>query len=468
MSQSKNYDLVIIGSGPGGYVGAIRAGQLGLATAIIEKDKLLGGTCLHWGCIPTKVMLHDAEVLETVRNAKGNGVVVDGEVSLDLKQVHRHKDKIVLKNAKGVEYLMKKNKVDVIKGFGRLGGSGVVTVSGEDGETEIKAKNIMLATGSSVREIPVFPFDHEVVLSSDDILGLKVVPEHLVVIGAGAVGVEFASVFSRFGSRVTVIELLDRIVPLEDADCSKALEKAFVRQGMTIHTSTKVESVQVKDGRAQVALKTAEGKDETIDASHVLVAVGRKPNTDGIGLEKTRVRVERGVVQVDELCRTDEPGVYAIGDIIPSPMLAHVASSEAKLVAEVVAGQSVQPINYDHVPSCTYCEPQVASVGLTEEEARRRGYDVKVGRFNTSVLAKAQMVGDRDGFVKIVSEKRYGELLGFHVFGHLATELLSEGTVALHLEETDDDFARVMHPHPTLAESVHEASLAVLGHPIHG
>lgn len=468
MSQTTTYDLAIIGSGPGGYVAAIRAGQLGLKTAIIEKDKHLGGTCLHVGCIPTKVLLHDAEVYQTVKNAKSHGVIVSGEVKLDLAEAHRHKDKIVLKNAKGIDYLMAKNKVDVVKGFGRLAKPGVVAVKGESGESEVRAKNVLLAMGSSVRPLPHIPFDGKQIISSDDVLRLKELPTHLVVVGAGAVGVEFASIYARFGSKVTIVELLDRLVPLEDRDCSEALRKAFVKQGMTIHLGAKVESAAKGASAVKVGVRLADGKLEEIEASHLLIAVGRKPNTENVGLEGTRVELERGYVKVDQFCRTGEPGVYAIGDIIPTPMLAHVGSSEGKLAVEHMAGKEVVPINYDHVPGCTYCEPQVASVGLTEDEAKRRGYDVKVGRFNTSILAKAQMVGDTDGFVKIVSEKKYGELLGFHVYGHLATELLTEGTVALHLEETDEDFVRVMHPHPTLAEAVHEASLALLGHPIHG
>ena len=469
LSQSTQYDVAIIGSGPGGYVAAIRAGQLGLRTVIVEKEKAMGGTCLNWGCIPTKALLHDAEVFQLVKNAATYGVKVGGAIELDLAQAHRHKDKIVLKNGKGIEYLMAKHKVEVVRGFGSLEGPGRIVVKGGDGaERKLEAKNVLLAMGSSVRELPTMPFDGKVILSSDQILGLREVPEHLVVVGAGAVGVEFASIWSRFGAKVTLVELLDRIVPLEDADVSNALAKAFKKQGMTIHTGAKVEMAVAGKVGVTVSLKLADGKSEELAASHLLVAVGRKPNTDRCGLENTQVKMERGYVKVDPFMRTDEPHVYAIGDIVPTPMLAHVASSEGKLAVEHMAGQEVVPINYDHVPSCTYCEPQVASVGLTEDEAKRRGYDVRVGRFNTSVLAKAQIVGDADGFVKIVAEKKYGELLGFHIYGHLATELLSEATVALHLEETDEDFARVMHPHPTLAEAVHEAGLSILGHPIHG
>ncbi|MFN7972437.1 MAG: dihydrolipoyl dehydrogenase [Acidobacteriota bacterium] len=465
--SGKDYDLAIIGSGPGGYVAAIRAGQLGLRTAIIEKDKRMGGTCLNVGCIPTKALLHNAEIYHTIKHAKDYGITVS-DPALDMNEVHRRKDKIVLKNAKGIEYLMAKHKVDIVRGFAVIEKPGSLVVKDGGNETAVRAKNTLLATGSSVKALPGIAFDGKVILSSDDILSLREIPKHLVVVGAGAVGVEFASVYVRFGSQVTLVELLDRIVPLEDADVSAALQKNFVKQGMTVHTGARLESVVPGQGGARVTVKLATGESKAIDASHVLIAAGRKPNTAGIGLENTRVKVDRGFLPVGPRGQTDEPGIWAIGDIVPTPALAHVASAEGKLVVETIAGLDSPTIDYDQIPSCTYCEPQVASVGLTEAEARKRGHDVKIGKFATSILAKAQMVGDTDGFVKIVADKTYGELLGFHIYGHLATEMLNEGTVAMHLEDTDEDFSRIIHPHPTLSESVHEAAMALLGHPIHG
>lgn len=461
------FDVVIIGSGPGGYVAAIRAGQNGLKTAIVEKAPKLGGTCLHWGCIPTKSMLHSASLLEEAKHSADFGVIT-GPVSLDMPGVLKRKDKVVDKNAKGVDFLMKKNKVTVVRGHGSLAGPGKVLVRAADGSERIlQTRNVVLATGSVCRDFPAFPVDHQTILNSDDMFSLAKVPGSLIVLGAGAVGTEFASMFHRFGSKVTLVELMPQLLPIEDADISAELAKALKRSGMEILTGTKVEKVTKTDSGVVVEARNEKGELKTLTGEKLLVAIGRAPVTQGLGLEGTGVTLERGFVQVDPFMRTGEPNVYAIGDIVPTPALAHVGSSEGILAVDHMAGKPVRPINYDLVPSCTYCSPEVASVGLTEKKARERGYDVKIGTFPFPVNSKAAILGEAYGLVKVVSDKKYDEVLGVHMVGPQVTNLIAEACVALSLEATTEAFAGVMHPHPTLSEAVIEAVHAALGHALH-
>ena len=461
------YDVVVIGGGPGGYVAGIRAGQLGLKVAVVEKAPALGGTCLHWGCIPAKALLHAAEVLDTARHAADFGVQVAAP-TLDLAAVHRYKNKVVTKNAKGVEFLFKKNKVEWVPGRGRLSGVGRIEVTAADGtKRTLSARNVILATGSAVRDLPFARFDRDRILSSDDILGITEVPKSLAILGAGAVGVEFASVFASFGSKVTLVELLPRVVPLEDEEISAALEKAFKKRGIEVHTDTAVTAVEVgKDG---VTLRAnAKGKELSFQAERVLLAAGRRPVTDDLGLEGTKVSVQKGFVKVDGFMQTGEPGIYAIGDIVATPLLAHVASHEAIVAVEHLAGKHrPEPMNYDQVPACTYCQPEIASVGLTEAEAKRRGHSVRVAKFPFGAIAKAAILGEPDGFVKIVGETKHDELLGVHAIGPRATELIAEAAVALRLESTVEELFHAVHAHPTLSEAIAEAALGVHGRSIH-
>lgn len=461
------FDVVIIGSGPGGYVAAVRAAQVGLKTAIVEKDKALGGTCLLRGCIPTKALLHTADLYEELKHAKNMGINTSG-VTLDFSQTQKYKNKVVTTLAKGVEYLMKKNKVQTFKGLGHIEGRGRITVTGEDGaQTSVQTKNIMIATGSVVKPLPHLPFDGKHIISSDDILELEEVPKSLIVLGAGAVGVEFASIFARFGTDVTVMELLPRLLPIEDEEISAELGKAFKKQGIKVFTGANFQTATVADGQVKAIAKIGEQEREFV-AEKLLVAVGRKAFTDGLGLENLNVEMDgRGYIKVDAYMRTTEPNVYAIGDCIPTPWLAHVASSEGILAAETIAGKQPRPLNYDRVPNCTYCAPEVASVGLTEAKARERGYDVKVGKFPVTIIAKAKILGATEGLVKIVADKKYDELLGVHIIGPHATELIAEAGIALQMEATVEEMIETMHAHPTVAESIKEAAEDVHGMMIH-
>lgn len=467
------YDVVVIGSGPGGYVAAIRAGQLGLKTAIVERDKTerLGGTCLLRGCIPTKAMLQTADLLAKAGHSEDFGVVLS-DPKVDMDKMDKYRARVVKKNAGGVKYLMKKNNVDVHFGHGRIAGKNKVEVEGADGETTVlETEHCVLATGSAVQHLPFIEMDHERVIDSDDLLQMTDMPEHLVVIGAGAVGSEFASVFLRYGSEVTLVEMLDRLLPVEDHEVSAEIEKSFKKQGMNVLTSSKVTDVTRTDDGVEVVVETEKGgatDSQTIEASHLLVATGRRPVTEDCGLDTTNIEtVGRGFVPVDEYMRTSEDWIYAIGDIVETPWLAHVASHEGILAVDHLAGKPAHPINYDHVPNCTYCSPEVASVGLTEEQAKERGYEVKVGKFPFSAIGKASIVGQTEGFVKIVSETKYDELLGLHIIGPKATELITEGTVAMELESTVVELIHTIHPHPTLAEAVGEAAHAAMGETIH-
>jgi len=460
------FDVTVIGSGPGGYVAAVRAAQLGMKTAVVEMAPLPGGTCLHTGCIPTKALLHSAEVYDAARDAQKFGVRVQG-AELDLDAVQKYKEKTVASNAKGVEYLFKKNGVTLLAGRGRLAGRGKVEVAPQQGTPFfVESRKVVLATGSAIRGLPGVEFDGKKILSSDDALCIRKLPASLIVLGAGAVGVEFASIYASFGSKVTLVELLPRILPLEDPALGAELERALTRRGIVVHTGTLVESARGNEAKVQVLAQKA-GASLRLEAEAVLVAVGRRPLTENLGLERTGVRLDRGFVVVDSMMRTGEPDVYAIGDIVPTQALAHVASHEGIVAVEHAADRAPHPVNYDRIPSCTYCSPEVASIGLSEEEARRRGHDVVVGTFPFSAAGKAKILAERNGFVRIIAEKRYDEVLGVQILGPHATELISEGTAALSLEATCASLIEAVHAHPTLAEALGEAALAVHGRAIH-
>lgn len=461
--QTGPFDVTVIGAGPGGYVAAIRAAQVGLKTAIIERDQDLGGTCLLRGCIPTKELLHSAHVYDLVSDPNEFGVSIEG-FKLHFDKVMARKNKVVGRLSKGVEFLMKKNRITVFKGHGRLEGNGRVTVTGADGAVrEVPTRHVILATGSAPRLLPGVEVQSPRVVTSDQLLDFDHVPKSMVVLGAGAVGVEFASVFKRFGSDVTILELLPRLVPIEDEETSAELQKSFRRRKIQVMTSTRFESVTVHPDDVEIRYTGSDGQPGTLRAETLLIAVGRRPVTDGLGLENTRIVTDRGYIQVDEFMRTAEPNVYAIGDVIPTPWLAHVASKEGCVAAEHIAGRNPRPINYQLVPNCTYCEPEIGSVGLTEAKAREKGYEVKVGKFPFSALGKAIILGETEGFVKVVSDARYDEVLGVHIMGPHATDLLAEACVALGLEATTEELGHIMHAHPTLSEAVMEAAEAVHG-----
>jgi len=466
LADSAPLDVVVIGGGPGGYVAAIRAAQLGLKTAMVEKDASPGGVCLHRGCIPTKAMLHTAEVLEASRHGERFGVKTEN-VSLDVARMHAYKGGVVSQMVKGVEGLLKRNGVESIRGFARLASPTRVEVMAEGKVVRtVDTKNVVLATGSDVRGLPGVEFDGRTIISSDHALLLETIPKSMIVLGAGAVGMEFASIYARFGSQVTVLELLPRALPIEDEDVSAEIVRAYKKRGIAVHTETKVQKVDRRG--AEIVVTAAQGdKAVTFSAEVLLVAVGRRPLSDGIGLEKTKAKIERGYVMVDRLMRTAEPTVYAIGDLVPTPALAHVASHEGVVAVEAIAGKNPHPINYDRVPSCTYCDPEVASVGLTEAAARARGIDVKTGRFPFAAIGKAAILGDTTGFIKIVTDRKYDEILGVHMIGPRVTELIAEATLGLEIETTDEEMIHAIHPHPTISEAMGEAAMDVHGRAIH-
>ena len=457
------YDLIVIGSGPGGYSAAVRAGQYGLNTAIIEKDPKLGGACLHVGCIPTKALLHTADVWEHFVHSDEEGILCE-KPRIDYPKVVDRKNKIVAKHAKGVEFLMKKNKVEWIKGYGVLKGNGRVEVRGEQGTQTLEAKNILLATGSEARMLPGLKADGTRVLTNIEILSMTAIPKTLAIIGAGAVGVEFASIFNRFGTDVTILEMLPRIVPVEDEEISKELERVFRKQKIRVETSSKVENVQVLADACRITVTLSNGKKEDICAEKLLVAVGRKPNTENVGVENTKIELDRGFVKVNQWQQTGEPGVYAIGDIVAgTPQLAHVATMQGLVAVAHLAGKPVTPINRNRIPGATYTDPGIGSVGLTEAQARAQGYKVKIGKFPFAANSKASILGSHDGFVKIVADERYGEILGVHIIGPQAFELLGEAVTALESEATVETLMHTIHAHPTLYEAMGEAFNNVYG-----
>ena len=474
----QEYDVLVIGAGTGGYVAAIRAAQLGLRTAVVEKQKALGGTCLLWGCIPTKALLEHAHALKVVQQAREWGVSIasggsgSAAVSIDMTQVHARKDRIVNALTKGVEFLFKKNKIDWIKGTARLTGNGGVDVFEGDKQGLKARREIIVATGSTPRGVPGVAIDHGRIITSDDAIHLREVPKTVAIMGSGAVGVEFASIFRRFGSDVTILELLPRLVPVEDDAVSIELAKSFRKQGITSHTGAKVTGATATADAVAIDVQLADGTRQQIRADYLLVATGRAPVTTELNAEGAGLDMEKGYIKVDAEYRTSVPGIRAIGDVIaiggaPHPQLAHVSSAEGVIAAERIAGQASRPLNYDHVPGCTYCDPEIGSVGLTEQEAHARGYDVRVGTFPFAVLGRAKIAGETDGFVKIVAEKKYDELLGVHMIGARSTELVAEATAALRLESTVEELIRTIHAHPTFAEAIGEAAHAVHGAAIH-
>jgi len=460
------YDIAIIGSGPAGYTAAIRAGQYGLKTALIEKDGFLGGTCLHVGCIPTKALLFNAEIWDHLKDAKEFGIEGVDARKLNWGAVQERKSKIVNKHAKGLEFLMRKNKVETIKGYGKLTGpaqSGVFTIDlAESDRKTLKAKNIILATGSEARMIPgLEPSDR--ILTNIEILKLGEIPKSLVVVGAGAVGVEFASIFRSFDAEVTILEMLPRLVPVEDEDISKELARAYRKRGINFFTGAKVEKIDKTKSGIAVTF-SADGKQQKIEAEKILIAVGRKPRTENIGLEKTRVQADRGFIKTNEWMETAEPGIYAIGDIVlGTPQLAHVGSMEGIVAVAKIAGKADKPIDLLKIPNCTYCHPEIGSVGLSEAKAKEAGHTVKVGKFPFTANSRASIVGEHEGFVKIVSDAEYGEILGVHIIGPQATELIAEAVTAIELEATVEDLMWTIHAHPTLAEAMLDASNSVYG-----
>jgi dihydrolipoamide dehydrogenase len=471
--MANEYDVVVIGSGTGGYVAAIRAAQLGLKTAVVERAPVLGGTCLNWGCIPTKALLEHAHALKVAQDWKEWGLTIgQAAIGIDMNQVQARKDKIVKGLTSGIEFLFKKNKIDWIKGSGRLAGQGKVEIVEGDTQSLAVKKEIIVATGSQPRSVPGIEIDRTRIITSDEAINLKAIPKSIVILGSGAVGVEFASIFRRFGSEVTVIELLPRIVPVEDEAVSTELERSFRKQGIKVLTGTKVTSAKSGPNGVDVEAQLADGKSGKISAEYLLVATGRGPVTSGLGAEEAGLKMDRGYIWVDAEYRTSVPGVSAVGDVITfdkpgHPQLAHLSSAEGIVLAERIAGHEFRPINYDHVPGCTYCDPEIGSVGLTEAEAKQRGFDVQIGTFKFGVLGRAKIAGETEGFVKIVAEKKYDEVLGVHMIGPRSTELVAEATLALRLECTVEELIRTIHAHPTMSEAVGEAAHATHGAAIH-
>jgi len=468
------YDVAIIGAGPGGYTAAIRGSQWGLKTCLIEKDDKLGGACLHVGCIPTKALLFNAELYDYLKAAKEFGIEGVTSPKINWAAVQQRKSKIVTKHAKGLEFLMRKNKVTTVEGYARLTGGakdGVLTLEtftegggGAGGETNlIKAKNVILATGSEARMLPGLEPDSRV-LTNIEILSLNALPKSLIVVGAGAVGVEFASIYRSFDAEVTLLEMLPRLVPLEDEEISKELQRAFTKRGIACHTGAKVDKVEKTKSGVAVAFTSSEGKQQKLEAEKILIAVGRAPRTDNIGLEKTRIKPERGFIKTNEWMQTEEPGIYAIGDIVAgTPQLAHVGGMQGIVAVAKMAGRPARPLNQDRIPNCTYCEPQIGSVGLSEAKAKQAGHKINVGKFPFAANSKASILGSHEGFVKVVSGDPYGEILGVHIVGPSATELIAEAVAAMELEATAEDLMFTIHAHPTLSESVFEAMNSVYG-----
>lgn len=467
-NDGEAFDIVVIGSGPGGYVAAIRAAQLGMSAACVEEDEL-GGVCLNVGCIPTKALLSSALVVTELTRAEGHGIRTEG-TTVELGPAQERSRSVAQQMNRGVKHLFKKNGVTHVQGRGRLAAAGIVEVEDADGGIRtLEAEHVILATGSRPRNLPMLEIDEEMIWSSTGALFQKEAPETLAIVGAGAVGMEFADVYEAYGSEVTIIEALDRVLPLEDADASAAVAKAFTKRGMEIHTSARLESSEIVDDGVRLVFTDADGEERTLEVDRVLSAVGRVPNTDDLGLDEVGVELtEKGdFVNVDEWLRTNVDGVYAIGDCAGNQLLAHKASHEGIACVEKIAGEAHQPVDYGNVPSCIYCHPEVASVGLTEEQAREAGHDIEVGKFPLVGNGRAVAAGHADGFVKVIRDTRYSEVLGAHIVGASATELIGEFVVGRHLETTAEEMEKAIHPHPTLSEAVAEGALAALGRPIH-
>jgi dihydrolipoamide dehydrogenase len=460
-----NFDLIVVGSGPGGYVAAIRASQLGMKTAIVEKESL-GGICLNWGCIPTKALLKSAQVYEYIQHAADYGITIK-DAKHDFDAVVKRSRGVADGMSKGVQFLMKKNKIEVIMGMGKLTRDKKVEVTKADGSKEIhEAKSIILATGGRARELPNIKIDGEKVIEYRKAMSLAKQPKSMVIIGSGAIGVEFAYFYNTMGTKVTIVEFMPRIVPVEDADVSKELEKIYKKKGMDIYTNSSVESVDTKGKTCKVSVKTPAGN-ITIEADLVLSAAGVVTNIEGIGLEEAGVKTDKGKVRVDDYYQTNVAGVYAIGDIVKGPALAHVASAEGIICVEKIAGHHPQPLNYGNLPGCTYCAPEIASVGMTEEAAKAAGYEIKVGKFPFSASGKASAAGAKEGFVKVIFDAKYGEWLGAHMIGANVTEMIAEVVVARNLETTGHEILKSVHPHPTMSEAIMEATAAAYGEVIH-
>ena len=457
------YDVAIIGSGPGGYVAAIRAGELGLKTIVVEKDPYLGGTCLHVGCIPTKVLLHHADVYDHFKNASELGFEV-AEVKINWTNILARKSKIVTKHAKGVEFLFKKNKVEWVQGWGKYEGPGKVSVEKDGKRSILEASNILMVSGSEAKTLPGIEPDHKTIVTNRSILELPEIPKTLIVIGAGAVGVEFASIYNSFGTQVAILEALPRLVPVEDEEISAELEKAYRKKNINIQTGCQVDNVKKDPEGVTVSFKDKDGRPQTLQAEKLLLAVGRKAMTENCGLEKSKAKVDRGFVSVNQFMETDEPGLYAIGDIVAGlPQLAHAAMMEGIVAVTHIAGKPTHKIEKTRIPNATYCEPQIGSIGLTEQQAREAGYKVKIGKFPFVGNSKATILGNHGGFIKVVSEEKYGEVLGIHIIGPLATEILAEAATVLNLEGTIDDMMNMMHAHPTVWEGMGDAFASVRG-----
>jgi len=463
-----DFDLVIIGGGPGGYVAAIRAAQLGMSVACVEKEKL-GGVCLNIGCIPTKALLSSALLANELKDAEGHGIQADG-MTFDLGPAQQRSRRVADQMNRGVHHLFKKYGPTHLEGHGRIAGKGTVEVEDGNGDKQtVRADHIIVATGSRPRNLPILEIDEEMIWSSTGALFQEKAPETLAVVGAGAVGMEFADIYEAYGSRVTILEALERVLPIEDEDCSKAVARSFEKRGMEVHTSARLESSEVGGDSVKLVFTDADGEEQTLEVERVLSAVGRVPNTEDVGLDTVGVeRTEDGnFVAVDEWLRTNVDGIYAIGDCAGNQLLAHKASHEGIVCVEKIAGEAHHPVDYGNVPSCTYCHPEVASVGLTEAQAEDEGYDVEVGKFPFVGNGRAVAAGDADGFVKVVRDRRYSEVLGAHIVGPHATELIGEFVVGRHLETTAEEMEKAMHPHPTLSEAIAEGALASLGRPIH-
>jgi len=461
-----SYDLIVIGSGPGGYVAAIRASQLGLKTAVIEKAEL-GGICLNWGCIPTKSLLKSAQVIDTVRHAADYGVLVEGTVKPDFHAIIARSRSVAEGMSKGVQFLLKKNKIDVISGFGKLAGSGKVSVTDSNGtETIYESGNIILATGARSKQLPNLKQDGKKIIGYREALTLENLPSSMVVVGSGAIGTELASFYNSMGTEVTLVEFLSEIVPLEDEEVSKALARSLKKAGIKIMTESSVESVDIRDETCVVTIKTKKGT-ETKEAEIVLSAVGITPNLENLGIEQAGVVIEKGKVRVDQYYRTSVPGVYAIGDIVPGQALAHVASAEAIICVEKIAGLDPMPLDYNNIPGCTYTTPEVASVGYTEKAALEAGFDIKTGKFPFTASGKASASGARDGFVKLIFTAKHGELIGAHLIGSNVTEMIGELVAGRKMEITGHELIKTVHPHPTMSEAIMEAAAAAFGEVIH-